>query len=288
MMKHNALVAAAVLSLATNTSPLVAQGQAVPELPVTISDDPTAAQAEELGAISSLFGDMFGGAEPLSPEEEARVGAAMQVVTKLFPEGTYAKMMEESMAPMLEGMMGGLGGSPAFALVSLTGLDLVSLQSIDEDRLAAAVALLDPAAAERNAAMGEAMFALISEVVVEIEPAYRAGLARAYAVRFSEDELTDLAAYFKTPVGEKYAAESFLIFADPQVMASMNEVMPVMMQRMPALFETMGEVGSEFPEGRTFSALGGDERAELAVLLGVSEEELAQAEPAVRTTNPIE
>ncbi|MEM1053704.1 MAG: DUF2059 domain-containing protein [Pseudomonadota bacterium] len=268
-MKRMLLASAAGLTLSLTTAPLSAQTVA--------SQEPTAG---ELEAISAMFGDMFGTAEPLSPEEEARLGAAMRVVTKLFPEGTYARMMEESMAPMLEGMMGGLGGSPAITLTALTGLDPLTLSAVEDDKLEAAVALLDPAAAERNAAVGAAMFDLISEVVVEIEPAYRTGLARAYAVRFTGEELADLATYFATPVGQKYAAESFLIFADPQVMASMNEVMPAMMQRMPAVFETMSDVGLEFPEGRNVSDLNADERAQLAQLLGVTEAELAEAEPA--------
>lgn len=268
-MKRLALAFAAGLTLSLSSAPLLAQTSA--------SSEPT---AEELEAIGALFGDLFGSADPLSPEEEARLGSAMVVVTKLFPEGTYAKMMEESMAPMLEGMMGGLGSSPALTLTSLTGIDPLTLGAVDSDKLEAAVALLDPAAAERNAAMGEAMFALISEVVVDIEPAYRSGLARAYAVRFTAEELADLGAYFDTPVGKKYAAESFLIFADPQVMSSMNEIMPAMMQRMPTMMEMIGQAASEFPEGRRFSSLSAEERSQLAKLLGLSEEELAEAEPA--------
>ena len=268
-MKRLFLAATAGLALSCSAAPLAAQ--------TVDSVEPT---QEEFDAIGALFGDMFGTAEPLSPEAEARLGVAMNVVTKLFPKGTYAKMMEESMAPLLEGMMGGLGSSPALTLTALTGLDPLALGAIEEEKLEAAVSLLDPAAAQRNAAMGESMFALISEVVVEIEPAYRAGLARAYAVRFSKEELADLDAYFDTPVGKKYAAESFLIFADPQVMASMNEVMPAMMQRMPAMMEAMTSASAEFPGSRSFSELDARERAKLASLLGVSEEELAEAEPA--------
>lgn len=268
-MKRVILAAVSSLALAMVAAPAAAQSSG--------SQGPT---QEELDAMGSLFGDMFGTAEPLSPEEEARLGGAMQVVTKLFPKGTYAKMMEESMGPLLEGMMGATGGSPAINLSGLTGIDPITLGTVEEDKLKAAMALLDPKASERDAAMGNVMFEIISEVVVEIEPAYRAGLARAYAVRFSADELADLSKYFATPVGRKYAAESFLIFADPQVMSAMNEVMPVMMQRMPAMMEAMSSVAEQFPDGRSFSALGASERAKLASLLGVSEQELADAEPA--------
>lgn len=273
-MKRVILAATAGLALTVMPAPAFAQ-----------SSEPS---AEELEALGSLFGDMFGTAEPLSPEEEARLGAAMVVVTKLFPEGTYAKMMNESMAPMMEGMLGGLGGSPAITLGALTGIDPFTLTSVEDEKLAEAVALLDPAAAQRNAAMSDAMFNLISEVVVEVEPAYRSGLARAYAVRFSAKELADLSAYFDTPVGKKYAAESFLIFADPQVMASMNEIMPAMMQRMPSIMEMMESSAAQFPEGRTFSSLSAEERAKLASLLGVSEEELAEVEPMTRSTSSFE
>lgn len=269
MMKRMFLAAAAGVTLSLTTAPLSAQ--------TVDSREPT---AEELDAIGALFGDMFGTAEPLSPEEEARLGEAMTVVTKLFPKGTYAKMMEESMAPLLEGMMGSVGDSPAITLSSLTGIDPLTLGAIEDDKLEAALTLLDPGAGERNAAIGATMFEIISDVVIEIEPAYRSGLARAYAVRFSAEELVDLGAYFDTPVGKKYAAESFLIFADPQVMSAMNEVMPAMMQRMPAVMEAMGSVADEFPAGRGFSALSVKERAELASLLGMSEKELADAEPA--------
>lgn len=276
-MKRLFLAAASGLTLALTALPAAAQTPG--------TNEPT---SEELDAIGALFGDMFGAADPLSPEEEARLEPAMLVVAKLFPVGTYTKMMEESLAPMMDQIMGGMGVSPAIQLAALTGIDPLTLAGMDEARLDDALALLDPAASDRNAAMGSAMANLIGEVMVEMEPAYRSGLARAYAVRFTAEELSDLAAYFETPVGEKYAAESFLIFADPQVMASMNEMMPAMMDRMPAMMEMMGQAAAEFPEGRTFSALGAEERSQLANLLSFSEEELAASEPDRATVENIQ
>lgn len=265
-MKHILLSAVAGLSLLS--APLAAQ--------TVDSQEPT---AEEFEAMGALFGDLFGNADPLSPEEEARLGPAMQVVIKLFPEGTYAKMMNETLTPMRESMMGGFASSPAIALTGLTGLSPSVLAEVEGDKLDAALALLDPDANARNTAMADAMFAVVSEVMADVEPAYRSGLARAYAVRFTAEELADLAAYFATPTGEKYAGESFLVFADPQVMESMNEVMPAVMQRMPGIMEVMGESAAQFDEGRTFSALDDEQRAQLADLLGVSEEALADVEP---------
>ena len=250
--------------------------------PLSAQDDTAPSDAEiqqELDALSGLFGDIFGTADPLTEEQEARVPAAQSVVLKLFPEGTYAKMMNETLAPMMDGIMGNIVGTPAIALMELTGLPPSALSELDEANLTEALALLDPNAAERNAEIGRVTIEMVSGIVAKIEPSYRAGLARAYAVRFTEAELADLDAYFATPVGSKYAAESFLIFADPQVMSAMNEMMPAMMESMPAMMGDIGALAEKYPAGRTFSQLSSEEQDTLAALLGTTLEDLAASEP---------
>lgn len=268
-MKRFLFAAASGVALVFSSAPVTAQ--------TVESEEPT---AEEFAAIGAMFGDMFGTADPLTEEQEARIPAAQSVVTRLFPEGTYAKMMDETMKPMFEGLMGEMGGTPALALSKLTGLSPLDLADLDEASLAQALALLDPQAEARNAAMVQVTLDLITDITTKIEPAYRTGLARAYAVRFSEGELADLDAYFQTPVGAKYAAESFLIYADPQVMESMNEMMPMMMEAMPGMMGDMTQIVAQYPEGRTFSALDDAEKERLGALLSVSLDDLAASEPA--------
>ncbi|MEO1047353.1 MAG: DUF2059 domain-containing protein [Pseudomonadota bacterium] len=270
-MKRILTTSLAALALATSAPAFAAQDEAA-------TTEDTELQ-KELDAVGDLFGDMFGTAEPLTDEQEARVPMAQQVVLKLFPEGTYSKMMEETMAPMMEGLLGSIAGSPAVTLLELTGLAPSQLNTVEEANLAEAVALLDPNASARNAEIGDTMMTLITDIVVQIEPSYRAGLARAYAVRFTEAELIDLNAYFGTPVGQKYAAESFLIFADPQVMSSMNEMMPAVMEAMPAMMGDIGGIAEKYPKGRTFSSLSAEEQNQLAALLDTTLEDLAAAEP---------
>ena len=268
-------ISAAALCLA---APLSAQDETAP------SDAPSDAEVQqELDALGGLFGDIFGTADPLTPEQEARVPTAQSVVLKLFPEGTYAKMMNETLAPMMDGIMGNIVGTPAIALMELTGLPPSALSDVDEAKLAEAVALLDPNASERNAEIGRVTLEMVSGIVAKIEPSYRAGLTRAYAVRFTEAELVDLDAYFATPVGRKYAGESFLIFADPQVMASMNEMMPMMMESMPTMMGDIGALAEKYPKGRTFSELSPEEQDQLAALLDTTLEDLAASEPAQAT-----
>ena len=270
-MKRILTTSLSALALATSAPAFAAQDEAA-------SSDEAELQ-KELDAVGDMFGDMFGTAEPLTAEQEARVPMAQQVVLKLFPEGTYSKMMEETMAPMMDGLLGSIAGSPAVTLLELTGLPPSQLNAVDEANQAEAVALLDPNASARNAEIGDTMMPLITDIVVQIEPSYRSGLARAYAVRFTEAELTDLDTYFATPVGQKYAAESFLIFADPQVMSSMNEMMPAVMEAMPAMMGDIGGIAEKYPKGRTFSALSSEEQTQLASLLGTTLENLAAVEP---------
>ena len=268
-------IGGAILFTGAASAPAMAQTEQSEEL-----------SAEEARQLGALFGDMFAAADPLSPEEEERLPAAMSVVTKLFPKGTYTRMMDESMAPMVEAMLGQMGGSPTLRVAQLTGLDPFDLTDLDEDRLTKAMDLLDPDASERGGEMAETMLTLIGDVMLDIEPAYRAGLARAYAVRFTNAELMDLDAYFETEVGKKYAAESFLVFADPQVMSSMNEVMPAMMERMPEIMTASAAIEENYAAARGYSSLSDAEQTQLAEFLGVSREILEGNEPQPVVTEP--
>ncbi len=278
--------ATAALSLVA-ASPLAAQEEEAAQEEQAQAQAPSFAEEElgedELGAFgdlfAGLFGDMFGEAEPLTEEQEARMPMAMQVVAKLFPEGTYAQMMDETMKPMFDGIMGGIGGSPALLLSDITGIDPITLNQIDKEDLEQALDLLDPQAEMRNDAIAGLTMELMVDVVADIEPSYRMGLARAYAIRFTAEELTGLDAFFATELGGKYAAESFLIYADPQVMSAMNEMMPAVMEKMPEMMVGIFALMEEFPEGRSFSELDASERSLLADLLGVTEQELADNEP---------
>ena len=203
----------------------------------------------------------------------------MQVVTHLLPEGTMARMMNDSMAPLMDTMMSNTMGSPQLALAELTGLDPFAFNDMDEKRLEQAIALLDPGAESRASTMSNLFLDVIGEIVVEIEPAYRAGLARAYAIRFTKTELLDLNAYFQTEIGSKYASESYSIFADPQVMSSMNDMMPAVMGRMPDMIEQMSALFETGPPAKSFFDLSDQEKQRLSELLEVDIDELEASAP---------
>ncbi|QWC56886.1 DUF2059 domain-containing protein [Erythrobacter sp. 3-20A1M] len=236
----------------------------------------------ELGEEMPDFGSMFGDAfkpEPLTPEQEARLPTAGRVVDRIFPNGTYARMVDSTLAPMMEGLMGSEIGTPRGEVACLLGMDEDDLDDLDDEQVAAAVGILDPVNAERAAATTKMMLEMVSSLLDAIEPAYRTGLTRAYAKRFDESEMDAMVAFFDTPAGQHYAAESMLIYADPEVMAAMNEMGPAMMAVMPDLIRGMGKIAEDFPEARKFGELNEAERARLSDLLGVGQAELESLQP---------
>ncbi|WP_114521079.1 DUF2059 domain-containing protein [Altererythrobacter sp. ZODW24] len=259
-MKRTFAALAAPMVLAV-TTPALAQDTSEAEM---------AAMGEAMGGI---FGDVFN-AEPLTVEQESRLPQAVLVVEKVFPEGTYAKMMDETIKPMMDGMMGGMADLPTAEIAQLTGSETWEVAELGKDKLRAATAIIDPAFDQRNKAMQTMTIDMVTNLMTEVEPSYRAGLARAYAKRFSASELTDLSDFFKTPTGAHYAAESMLIYTDPQVMSAMEEMMPAMMEMFPAMMTEIEEISSSIPEPRQFTELSAAEQNELSQLLGTSVEEM--------------
>ena len=233
----------------------------------------------DFSGMAAAMGEVFK-AEPLTPEQETRLPQAEAVVGQLFPPGTYRKMMDQMMGPMMDGIMSQIGQLPVADIARISGLDEAALAGIGDARLGEIAALLDPAFEERNRITGQVSVDMVTRLMDRIEPSYRAGLARAFATRFSSGELGELQQFFATPVGGRYAAESMLIYADPQVMAAMNEMMPAMFEMMPGMIEEMQTKTAHLPPARTAADLSDSELARLARLLGVPPGELkARAAP---------
>lgn len=250
---------------------------------------PVAAQEtapDHLSGMAAMMGEMFK-AEPLTPEQQERVPQAELVVAQVFPAGTYRKMMDQMMGPMMDGMMGSLQQMPLADLARLGGMEQSELAAMGDATLGEMSAIIDPAYEERNRVIGQVSIDMATGMMDRIEPNYRAGLARAYAVRFSSDELAELQRMFSTPVGARYASESMLIYADPQVMAAMNELMPAMFEMMPQMIETMQTRTAHLPPVRRIEDLSEAELERLAALFGVPANELAERAKAADSAEEV-
>lgn len=234
--------------------------------------------AKAMSEEFAIFGEFFK-AEPLTEEQEAALPLAESMVDKIFPAGTFAIVMEESMQPMFDVIMMAAAPGDRVELSQLTGIEMDELDALDDAAAEEALAIFDPDNAERTEAMGEMVVGLIGDMLQAIEPAYRSGLSRAYATRFSRAEMEELLAFFDTPLGGKFAVQTTLVQYDPQVMGVMEDIGPAMSEVLPKMIVQIAELAEKYPDARKFGELSAAERDRAARLLGKSEQELEALQP---------
>ena len=267
--------AATALATASLSAPVAAQDEMSP-----------AQEAKMLEMMGSLFQ-----ADPLTPEQEARLPIATQVVNQVMPEGFYGEMMGEMMDGIMGTMFGMLTGPlGADGLITRkVGLDDDAMPELNDEEASEIVALLDPAAEQRGDVIQTVMTEWMQGMFTQMEPPMREGLSKAYAVRFDESELADVQAFFATDTGAKYATESMAIFADPQIMSAMMQTMPAVMGSLGDMAESMEAAMAELPEERGYDELSAAQRSRLAALLSLSEADLKmQMEMAAQNAEEME
>ena len=279
----------AVILLASS-SPLVAQGSTSKPIEdgpseVIFQDEMVEAQEEVAEAVAAEFemlGDLFK-PEPLTAEQEARLPTAERMTDVAFPVGSFRTIMETSIAPMMDVMMGLATLDDATALSEITGMAPEDLAERDETELEEALQVLDPHYDERSEAVGKMTVTLMAQMFDALEPSYRSGLSRAFASRFTQAEMDGLMVFFGTPLGAKYAREAILVQYDPQMMTMMEEMGPAMAEVLPAFMTSMVGLSAQYPDARKFGDLSEAERARVAGLLGRSQQELEALQPVEET-----
>ena len=247
-----------------------------------VADDHTPPPSEQQAseALSSALANMFV-ADPLSSEQEERLPEAMKVVDSVFPAGTYRTMMDDSVKPMMGSMMGAADQLPMSMMGQMLGLSSEEVTAMGDATIGDIMEIMDPAYDQRINLSSQLSIDLMDAVVDQIEPPLRAGLTRAYAVKFTSDQLAEMNAFFATETGSYYASQSFLIFTDPQVMAAMSDMMPVMMEQIPELTRKLEADMAALPAPRMYEDLSETEKGQLAELLGMSEAELEERQSSL-------
>ncbi len=216
----------------------------------------------------AMLGKMFP-AEPLTPEQEARLPQAQRIINRMIPDGTLGEMMGGMMDQLLGPMMDAAGGPAIAAVTKGTGLqaDTLGLSPEQTEELAA---LFDPAYAERHKRETALMPAFMRDMMAKMEPSMRKAMSELYAVHFSQTELDDIEAFFKTDSGTAYARKSFTMSSDPRIVAASMEALPEMMGAIAGLEEKMAAASAGLPVKRDFNALSKAEQARVAALTGYS------------------
>jgi len=239
------------------------------------AQDPAATNAAQMTEVMDMVAQIFQ-AEPLTPEQEARLPAAGALTATMLPEGFYAAMMGEMMDGMLAPMMGMFGGEGGALLVlqSRLGVDPEVLDQVPTEQRIELATLLDPGFVQRGDVMNEMMRGVMAEAAVTIEPLFREGLTKAYAARFDAAQLADIGAFFATPTGGLYASESMKLMADPQVMGASMQALPAMLASMGDITAKLEAKMAALPPEKSWADLTTAERARLAEVLSIPMDEL--------------
>jgi hypothetical protein len=206
---------------------------------------------------------------PTPAPDAARVAAARPVVDRIFPVGTYRRMMDGTLSKMMDGMIGGVMDMPIAQLARIGGVPSDKLADLDKATMAQISAILDPNFRQRTKLGMDAMMASMVDLMDGFEPKVRDALTRAYARKFDGRQLSELNSFFKTPTGDLYARESMMMFMDPEIMGEMQALMPEMMKKMPEMAAKAEAATKALPSPRKIADLSPQERDKLAKLLGV-------------------
>ena len=220
--------------------------------------------------------------------DPVRLAAAQRTVDHIFPQGTYARIMKGSMDAVMGMVVDSVGAMPVQQIAAMAGMSGEDVSGLGDATLAQIMEIYDPAYRRRMEIVMRVMMDRMTGVMGKLEPEMRAGLARAYANRFDEKQLTDLNAFFATPTGTLYAEQSMMIFLDPQVMQSMQKMMPLLLEEMPAIQAAAMQAAADLPAPRDTCDLSRDEKMRLAKLLGLPEMPETDCETAAEPASGVQ
>jgi hypothetical protein len=202
--------------------------------------------------------------------DSARTTAAQAVVDKVFPAGTYRKMMTGTMDKMMGSMSDQMLNIPVSDLARLGGFPEEKLKSIKPATLKQMMLIIDPSFQKRMDAMVPVMMGMMVDMMDKMEPDVRAGVVETYANHFTTPQLIELDRFFSTPTGNAYAAQSMLVYTDPAVMERMQKMTPRIVAMMPDMIKKMQAATAAFPPIPKDNKLTKEQRDKLNALLGGS------------------
>ena len=249
----------------------------------TVEEEEAEALERELSEAFGLFGELFP-TEPLTEEQTARLPFARKMANHMLPEGTFGAAMQQIFDPMFVTIVDSITEDTRTELARQTSVPIEDLDELDDQAVEDALNILDPQFAERNERLVEVLLSSFSGVFDAMEPAYRDALAHVLTVRFREAEMIDLLVFFETPLGSKFARESFSVQYDPQMMRAIESMGPAMADLFPAMVEDLERIEEEFLPSRNFTELSSAERGQLSQLLGMGEAELDALAPVIEET----
>lgn len=181
--------------------------------------------------------------------DPSRLAEARGVIDRVWPLGTYRRIMDASMKSIMDMMTGSLLDMPVGDMVgAMKPADGKPLDpEVKDMTLRDAALTADPHFQERMEITTRVMMDEMGKVMTKLEPTIRDGLAQAYGRRFTLQQLKDLNSFFASPSGQVYAREMMLVMTDADFLKSMNSFMPEIMKAMPDMMKRVQEATAHLP-----------------------------------------
>jgi len=243
-----ALAAIAVLPTTVEKPPIAPP----PIVAVQATDQKTVekkkSDAMDFKKMMAVFDKLF---PPQPDPDPARLTAARGVAIHMWPDGTYGMLLDSFV------------GSMANTVLDLKPADLAMFDDKKSDKDGGKKPLMaakdpnltlrdqlrrdDPYFDRRVAAITAALRIEFARMSPLLEPNLREGLSRALARRFTEPQLADLDAFYRSPTGQAYARESLKMWFDGDVMRSTINSMPTLILQLPGAMERVDAAAKSFP-----------------------------------------
>jgi len=224
---------------------------------------------KEMDEAIALVEKMFD-TSSLPPIEPARLALAQRTMGALIPAGSLEKMIDNLYGKMFKTIMGEFGGQSDLMLSIQTGVESEQIAKLDEATKGKVADMFDPHRKEREDQITKVIKPLISEVLGDMEPPMREGLAKAYARKFTAAQLADLNGFLATPTGTLYANEWMALQADPEVMVAVIKAVPPLITKFIDRAPEIEKDFKELPKEKQLSDFDDKELAKLAKLMKVN------------------
>ncbi len=232
------------------------------------AEEAKAKMQKEMDEAIALVEKMFD-TKSLPPIDPARLASAEQTTAALIPAGSIEKMLDNMYGRMFRTLMGEFSGQSDLMLSIKTGVESDQIAALDDATKAQIADLFDPHRKERGDQIERIAMPLIREALADMEPPMRAGLAKAYARKFSGAQLADVNAFLATPTGQLYASEWMALQADPEVMVAVVRAVPPLLTKFMDRAPEIEKDFKELPKERQLADFDDKELAKLAKLMKV-------------------
>jgi hypothetical protein len=232
-------VTAALLAAATPTT-MAKEVQQAPSAKVqqqTKDDAKGAADDFDPAQLFAIFDKLF---PPQADPAPQRLTLSKVAVQGLFPDGSYARMMDGMMSGLVERVLNmseadferkGKGGKPPSTMTFR--------QDLAKD---------DPAFEERYKIIRRVLGEEMVKIGAIIEPKMRDGLARSMARRFDEKQLADINAFLATDSGKAFGRQSLALWFDSDVMRGIFASFPDLIPVLPGVIERIEAETAHLPK----------------------------------------